>query len=192
MLSRILRNVFPVFVVAIIIALILPLNRFADGVILDFLLILSIAVSLVVLLITMYMKESLDFSIFPTVTLVLTMFRLVLNVSTTRGILESGSAGKVIKTFGEFVMGGNAIVGFIMFIIIVLVNFLVITKGSERVSEVAARFTLDAMPGKQMAIDADLAAGAITDVEAKERRSKIQRESDFFGSMDGATKFVKG
>ena len=159
---------------------------------LDFLLILNISLSLVILLITMYIKEPLDFSIFPTILLITTVFRLALNISTTRGILSSGYAGAVVATFGEFVMGGDAVVGFIIFIIIVLVNFLVITKGSERVSEVAARFTLDAMPGKQMAIDADLNTGAITDEEAKIRRAKVQRESDFFGAMDGATKFVKG
>jgi flagellar biosynthesis protein FlhA len=146
----------------------------------------------------MYIKETLEFSIFPTILLITTVFRLALSISTTRGILadapEKGltAAGNVIATYGEFVMGGNAIVGFIIFIIIVITNFLVITKGAERVSEVAARFTLDAMPGKQMAIDADLNTGAITDEEAKVRRVKIQREADFFGAMDGATKFVKG
>ena len=129
---------------------------------------------------------------FPTVLLITTVLRLSLNISTTRGILSSGYAGEVIAAFGNFVMGGDAIVGFLIFIIIVLVNFIVITKGSERVSEVAARFTLDAMPGKQMAIDADLNAGIITEEQAKIRRSNVQREADFYGSMDGATKFVKG
>ncbi|GHV46476.1 flagellar biosynthesis protein FlhA [Clostridia bacterium] len=191
-MKRILDNIFAVFVVIIVLALIIPLNTIGGGVVLDFLLILSIALSLIVMLITLYMSEPLDFSIFPTVLLVLTMFRLTLNVSTTRGILATGYAGHVIETFGQFVMGGDPVVGFVMFIIIVLVNFLVITKGAERVSEVAARFTLDAMPGKQMAIDADLGAGAITDEEAKVRRRKIQQEADFYGAMDGATKFVKG
>ena len=185
-------NVFAVFVIFIILALIIPLNSILDGALLDFLLLVNIGLSLVILLITMYIKEALDFSIFPTILLITTVFRLSLNISTTRGILSEGYAGAVIKTFGNFVMGGDPIVGFIIFIIIVLVNFLVITKGSERVSEVAARFTLDAMPGKQMAIDADLNAGAITDEEAKIRRANVQREADFFGAMDGATKFVKG
>ena len=141
---------------------------------------------------TMFIREALEFSVFPTVLLLTTVLRLSLNVSTPRGILSSGYAGSVIAAFGQFVMGGDAIVGFLIFIIIVLVNFIVITKGSERVSEVAARFTLDAMPGKQMAIDADLNAGIINEEEAKRRRNNIQREADFYGSMDGATKFVKG
>lgn len=192
MLKKILSNMFAVFVIVIILAIIIPLNGIWNGALLDFLLILNISLSLVILLITMYIKEPLDFSIFPTILLITTVFRLALNISTTRGILSNGYAGAVVATFGEFVMGGDAVVGFIIFIIIVLVNFLVITKGSERVSEVAARFTLDAMPGKQMAIDADLNTGAITDEEAKIRRAKVQRESDFFGAMDGATKFVKG
>lgn len=183
---------FAVFVIVIILAIIIPLNGIWNGALLDFLLILNISLSLIILLITMYIKEPLQFSIFPTILLITTVFRLALNISTTRGILSSGYAGAVVATFGEFVMGGDAVVGFIIFIIIVLVNFLVITKGSERVSEVAARFTLDAMPGKQMAIDADLNTGAITDEEAKIRRANVQRESDFFGAMDGATKFVKG
>ena len=187
-----LDNVFAVFVIAIVLSLVIPLNSLFGGVLLDFLLLVNIGLSLVILLITMYIKEALDFSIFPTILLITTVFRLALNVSTTRGILSTGYAGEVIETFGTFVMGGDPIVGFIIFIIIVLVNFLVITKGSERVSEVAARFTLDAMPGKQMAIDADLNTGAITDEEAKIRRANVQREADFFGAMDGATKFVKG
>lgn len=192
MVKKMLNNVFAVFVIFIILALIIPLNTLFGGALLDFLLLVNIGLSLVILLITMYIKEALEFSIFPTILLITTVFRLSLNVSTTRGILSSGYAGAVIETFGEFVMGGDPVVGFIIFIIIVLVNFLVITKGSERVSEVAARFTLDAMPGKQMAIDADLNTGAITDEEAKIRRANIQREADFFGAMDGATKFVKG
>ena len=153
---------------------------------------LNISLSLIILVMTMFIKEALEFSVFPTVLLLTTVLRLSLNVSTTRGILSSGYAGEVISAFGNFVMGGDAIVGFLIFIIIVLVNFIVITKGSERVSEVAARFTLDAMPGKQMAIDADLNAGIINEEQAKKRRSNIQREADFYGSMDGATKFVKG
>ncbi|MGN0655965.1 MAG: flagellar biosynthesis protein FlhA [Ruminiclostridium sp.] len=192
MVKRMLNNVFAVFVIFIILALIIPLNTIMGGALLDFLLLVNIGLSLVILLITMYIKDALDFSIFPTILLITTVFRLSLNISTTRGILSTGYAGAVIETFGNFVMGGDPIVGFIIFIIIVLVNFLVITKGSERVSEVAARFTLDAMPGKQMAIDADLNTGAITDEEAKIRRANVQREADFFGAMDGATKFVKG
>ena len=148
---------------------------------------------MIILLISMNIKEPLDFSIFPSLLLVTTLFRLGLNVASTRNILtNSGSAGQVIKAFGEFVLQGNVIVGFIIFLIIIFVQFLVITKGAERVAEVAARFTLDAMPGKQMAIDADLSSGLINEQQARERRSKIQREADFFGSMDGATKFVKG
>lgn len=192
MVKKMLDNVFAVFVIAIVLSIVIPLNSILDGALLDFFLLVNIGLSLVILLITMYIKEALDFSIFPTILLITTVFRLALNISTTRGILSTGYAGKVIETFGNFVMGGDPIVGFIIFIIIVLVNFLVITKGSERVSEVAARFTLDAMPGKQMSIDADLNTGAITDEEAKIRRAKVQREADFFGAMDGATKFVKG
>ena len=192
MFKKIAGNVFAVFVIFIVLAIIIPLNSIFDGALLDFLLLVNISLSVIILLMTMYIKEALEFSSFPTILLITTVFRLSLNISTTRGILSTGYAGSVIETFGNFVMGGDPIVGFIIFIIIVLVNFLVITKGSERVSEVAARFTLDAMPGKQMAIDADLNTGAITDEEAKVRRANVQRESDFFGAMDGATKFVKG
>ena len=192
MINRILNNIFAVFVIVIVLSLVIPLSEIGGGFLIDFLIALNISFSLIILMMTLYMKETLEFSIFPSVLLVTTVFRLSLNVSTTRGILMRGEAGEIIRTFGTFVMGGNAGVGFTIFIILVLVNFLVITKGAERVSEVAARFTLDAMPGKQMAIDADLAAGAIDDDEAKARRMKIQREADFFGSMDGAVKFVKG
>ena len=185
---KILSNSFVLFVIFIVIAIIIPLPSW----LLDFLILLNISLSLIILVMTMFIREALEFSVFPTVLLLTTVLRLSLNVSTTRGILSSGYAGNVIAAFGQFVMGGDAIVGFLIFIIIVLVNFIVITKGSERVSEVAARFTLDAMPGKQMAIDADLNAGIINEEEAKRRRSNIQREADFYGSMDGATKFVKG
>lgn len=188
MIRKILNNSFVLFVIFIVIAIIIPLPSW----LLDFLILLNISLSLIILVMTMFIKEALEFSVFPTVLLLTTVLRLSLNVSTTRGILSSGYAGSVIAAFGNFVMGGDAIVGFLIFIIIVLVNFIVITKGSERVSEVAARFTLDAMPGKQMAIDADLNAGIINEEEAKRRRSNIQREADFYGSMDGATKFVKG
>lgn len=155
--------------------------------------IINISLSMIILLITMNIKEPLEFSIFPALLLVTTLLRLGLNVSSTRNILSNqGSSGQVIKAFGDFVLQGNVVVGFIIFLIIVLVNFLVITKGTERVSEVAARFTLDAMPGKQMAIDADLSSGLINEQEAKLRRYKVQKEADFYGAMDGATKFVKG
>ena len=185
---KLLSNSFVLFVIFIVIAIIIPLPSW----LLDFMILLNISLSLIILVMTMFIKEALEFSVFPTVLMLTTVLRLSLNVSTTRGILSSGYAGEVISAFGNFVMGGDAIVGFLIFIIIVLVNFIVITKGSERVSEVAARFTLDAMPGKQMAIDADLNAGIINEEEAKRRRSNIQREADFYGSMDGATKFVKG
>lgn len=188
MIKKILSNSMVLFIIFIVIAIIIPLPSW----LLDFMIMMNIALSLIILVMTMFIKEALEFSVFPTVLLITTVLRLSLNVSTTRGILSNGYAGEVIKAFGNFVMGGDAIVGFLIFIIIVLVNFIVITKGSERVSEVAARFTLDAMPGKQMAIDADLNSGLINEEQAKIRRSNIQREADFYGSMDGATKFVKG
>ncbi len=188
MIRKILSNSMVLFVIFIVLAIIIPLPSW----LLDFMIMLNIALSLIILIMTMFIKEALEFSVFPTVLLLSTVLRLSLNISTTRGILSTGYAGEVIKAFGNFVMGGDAIVGFLIFIIIVLVNFIVITKGSERVSEVAARFTLDAMPGKQMAIDADLNSGLINEEQAKTRRSNIQREADFYGSMDGATKFVKG
>ncbi len=155
--------------------------------------VVNIALSLVILLMTMYIKEPLEFSIFPSLLLITTIFRLGLNISSTRLILsQQGNAGHIVAAFGSFVMKGNAVIGFIVFILITVVQMLVVTKGAERVAEVTARFTLDAMPGKQMAIDADLNSGTITEEEAKIRRSKIQRESDFFGAMDGASKFIKG
>ncbi|MCT4633749.1 MAG: flagellar biosynthesis protein FlhA [Firmicutes bacterium] len=175
-------------IVGIILMIIIPVPLF----LLDFFLTMNIALALLILLISMFNKEALDFSVFPSILLVTTLFRLSLNISTTRNILQNARAGAVIDAFGDFVIGGDAIVGFIIFIIIVIIQFLVITRGAERVSEVAARFTLDAMPGKQMAIDADLNAGLISEAEAKDRRSKIQREADFYGAMDGASKFVKG
>ncbi|WP_066507357.1 flagellar biosynthesis protein FlhA [Abyssisolibacter fermentans] len=175
-------------IIAIIIAIIIPIPKWS----LDIMLAFNISLSLLILLIAMYTEEALSFSIFPSILLITTLLRLSLNISTTRYILLEGDAGSVIKAFGDFVIQGNPVVGFIIFLIIVIVQFLVITKGSERVAEVAARFTLDAMPGKQMAIDADLNSGLINEREARERRVKIQRESDFYGAMDGATKFVKG
>ncbi|MGG0283737.1 flagellar biosynthesis protein FlhA [Peribacillus butanolivorans] len=175
-------------VIMIVAMLVIPLPTW----LLSILLLLNISLALLVLLTTMNMKEPLEFSIFPSLLLLLTLFRLGLNVSTTRAILTYGDAGGVVETFGSFVVGGNVLVGLVVFIILVIINFIVITKGSERVSEVAARFTLDAMPGKQMAIDADLNAGMISENEARTRREKISNEADFYGSMDGASKFVKG
>lgn len=184
-----LKNSFSIIIVLIVIMIIIPLPTF----LLDVMLILNITLSLVILLMTMYIKDTLEFSIFPSVLLITTLFRLSLNVSSTRLILgNNGDAGNVIQTFGQFVIQGNAVVGFIIFIIIVIVQFIVITKGAERVAEVSARFTLDAMPGKQMAIDADLNSGLIDEKTARERRSNVQREADFYGAMDGASKFVKG
>lgn len=159
---------------------------------LDILLTFNVAASLVILLVSIFTAQPLHFSSLPPLLLITTLFRLSLNVSTTRLLLLTGEAGEVIRRFGEYVIGGNTAVGLIIFLILVVVQFIVITKGSERVSEVAARFTLDAMPGKQMAIDADLNAGLITETGARERRKAIQRESDFYGAMDGASKFVKG
>lgn len=159
---------------------------------LSVLLIINISVALMILLIAMNTQDALEFSIFPALLLITTLFRLALNISTTRLILSTGEAGTVIETFGLFVAGGEIAVGFVVFLILVVVQFIVITKGSERVAEVAARFTLDAMPGKQMSIDADLNAGLIDEKQAKARREKIEREADFYGAMDGASKFVKG
>lgn len=180
--------VVSVGIIFMILMIIIPMPEF----LVDIMLSMNISLSLLILLIAMFNREALDFSVFPSLLLITTIFRIALNITTTRYILLKGDAGDVIEAFGNFVMGGNAIVGFIVFIIIMIVNFMVITKGSERVSEVAARFTLDAMPGKQMAIDADLNSGMIDETQARTRRSKIQREADFYGSMDGATKFVKG
>lgn len=159
---------------------------------LDVLLAFNMATAFAILFSTMFVKEVLDMSFYPTILLFTTVFRIALNVSSTKLILNTGNPGNVVTTFGEYVGGGNLVVGAIIFVILIIVQFMVINKGSERVAEVTARFTLDAMPGKQMAIDADLNTGAITDKEAKERREKIQQESSFFGSMDGAVKFVKG
>lgn len=178
-----------VFVILAIFLIIIPLPTW----LLDMLFVVNISLSLVILLITMYIKEPLEFSIFPSMLLITTIFRLGLNISSTRLILfQQGYAGQIVQAFGQFVMKGNALIGFIVFILITVVQMLVVTKGAERVAEVTARFTLDAMPGKQMAIDADLNSGIINEDEAKVRRAKIQRESDFFGAMDGASKFVKG
>ncbi|MDF2906570.1 MAG: flhA [Herbinix sp.] len=176
------------FLVSAIVFLIIPMN----SLVLDLLLALNISIAMVILFNAMFTKEVLNMSAFPTILLFTTIFRISLNVSSTKLILQTGEPGNVVSTFGQFVGGGNLVIGIIVFIILILVQFMVINKGSERVAEVTARFTLDAMPGKQMAIDADLNTGAITDAEAKARREKIQDESAFFGSMDGATKYVKG
>ena len=188
-MKKLLTNVVSVLVVTVIVFLVVPL----PPAFLDFMFLLNIGLSLMILLLSMYIKETLEFSAFPTLMLITTLLRLALNVSSTRLILgNNGHAGKVIEAFGNFVLRGNVVIGFVIFIIIILVNLTVIAKGAERVAEVSARFTLDAMPGKQMAIDADLNSGLIDEQEAKHRRAKIQREADFFGAMDGATKFVKG
>ncbi len=188
-MKNIMNNAVTLFVIMIVLLLMIPMNPF----LLDVMIIINISISLIILLVSMNIKEPLEFSIFPSMLLVTTLFRLGINVSSTRNILSnSGSAGQVIQSFGTFILQGNVVVGFIIFFIIVLVQFIVISKGAERVAEVAARFTLDAMPGKQMAIDADLSAGLITEADARLRRSKIQREADFYGAMDGATKIVKG
>jgi len=162
------------------------------SILLDVMLALNISVALIVLMNVLFVREVLDMSFFPTLLLFTTIFRISLNVSSTRLILSTGSPGNVVETFGQFVGGGDLVIGAIIFIVLIIVQFMVINKGSERVAEVSARFTLDAMPGKQMAIDADLNTGAITEKEARERRQKLQDESSFFGSMDGATKYVKG
>ncbi len=178
-----------VAVLVIVLLIIVPL----PVVLMDFFLILNIAGSLMIVLITLYVKKTLDFSTYPTVLLIITLFRMALNIAATRLILgNSGDAGQVIKAFGTFVVGDNIVVGLVIFFIIVIMQFIVITKGSERVAEVSARFTLDAMPGKQMAIDADLSSGIINESQAKERRQEVQEEANFYGSMDGASKFVKG
>ncbi len=175
-------------IIGMVLLIIIPVNT---GII-DFLLSLNIALSLLILLLSMYTEDALKLSVFPSLLLLTTLFRLTLNISTTRRILIDADAGKVVEAFGSFAIQNDPVVGFIIFLIIVIINFLVITKGAERVAEVAARFTLDAMPGKQMAIDADLNTGLITDAEAKQRRKEIQQYADFYGAMDGASKFVKG
>ena len=177
-------------VIAVVIMLIIPLPTF----LLDFFLAISIMSGLLILMIVMFIGRTFDFSVFPSLLLITTVFRLALNVSSTRLILLQGAAfdGKIIRAFGEFVVGGNYVVGFIIFIILVAVQFIVITKGATRTAEVAARFTLDAMPGKQMSIDSDLSNGLITEDEARKRREEIRKEADFYGAMDGASKFVQG
>ncbi|MGB9860125.1 MAG: FHIPEP family type III secretion protein, partial [Moorellaceae bacterium] len=175
-------------VLAIVMLIVIPVTPL----LMDLLLIINLAVSMVILLTTMFITHNLQFSVYPTLLLVVTLFRLALNISSTRLILSQANAGSVIQAFGSFVVGNNYIVGFIIFLIITIIQFVVITNGAQRVAEVAARFTLDAMPGKQMSIDADLNAGIISEEEAKERRRLLQREADFYGAMDGASKFVRG
>ena len=194
-MRRIFQNSIALMVVVIVMFLIIPLPE----TLLDILIIANISLSIVILMVTMTISEALEFSIFPSLLLITTLFRLGLNVSTTRAILGFDGSGTsmspgtpVIQTFGQLITQGNVVLGIIIFFIIVLVQFIVITKGAERVAEVAARFTLDAMPGKQMAIDADLSSGLINEQQARERRAKIQKEADFYGAMDGATKIVKG
>ncbi|MCI9106083.1 MAG: flagellar biosynthesis protein FlhA [Lachnospiraceae bacterium] len=188
-MKKLLSYSVVLFVLTVVLLLIIPL----PAALVDVAIIINMSLSMMILVTTMTIREPLEFSIFPSLLLITTLFRLGINVSTTRNILShSGSSGQIIKAFGDFVLQGNVIVGLIIYMIIVLMQFIVITKGAERVSEVAARFTLDAMPGKQMAIDADLNSGLINEQQAKLRREKIQREADFYGSMDGATKIVKG
>ena len=190
-LSNILKNndiVLAIGLVVIVCMMIIPL----PAPILDILLTINISLAVVILLVCLYTQEPLDYSSFPTVLLIATLFRLGLNVSSTRLILLNGQAGNVISSFGEFVVGGNYVVGAVIFCILVLINFMVITGGATRVAEVSARFTLDKMPGKQLSIDADLNSGLINEEQAKERRKKLERETDFYGTMDGASKFVKG
>ncbi|KUO95053.1 flagellar biosynthesis protein FlhA [Ferroacidibacillus organovorans] len=175
-------------IIGIIAMLVIPI----PPTMLDVLLIINLSISLTVLLVAMSIREALDFSVFPSLLLVTTLFRLALNVSSTRLILTQGYAGHVIETFGSFVIGSNAVVGVIVFLILIIIQFIVITRGAERVAEVAARFTLDAMPGKQISIDADLNSGLINEAEARQRRKAIEQEADFYGAMDGASKFVKG
>ena len=177
-----------IYLLAAIIFFIIPIPNY----LLDVMLAINISIALVILFNSLFVKEVLEMSFFPTLLLFTTIFRISLNVSSTRLILSTGDPGNVVETFGQFVGGGDLIIGAIVFVVLILIQFIVINKGSERVAEVSARFTLDAMPGKQMAIDADLNTGAITEKEARERRNKIQEEAGFFGSMDGATKYVKG
>jgi len=187
-------NVSAIIGIVILLSIILfPLPPY----LIDLALALNFSVSILILIMTMQVNKTLDFTGFPALLLITTLYRLSMNIATTRVILLRGhegthAAGHIIKSFGEFVVGGNYVVGFIVFLILVLINFIVITRGAQRIAEVAARFTLDAMPGKQMAIDADLNAGLIDENEAKRRREEIAKEADFYGAMDGASKFIRG
>ncbi len=181
-----------ILVAALVLGVVMLIVIPVSPAVMDFLLIISMGVSMTILLTTLFVTRSLEFSVFPSLLLVVTLFRLALNISSTRLILGRADAGQVIETFGSFVVGGNYIVGFVIFLIITIIQFIVITNGAQRVAEVAARFTLDAMPGKQMSIDADLNAGLLTEDEARSKRRELQREADFYGAMDGASKFVRG
>src|SRR5215216_2398951 len=175
-------------VVLVVVMMIVPL----PAALIDLFITLNISIALAIVVATLYLPRALDFSAFPSLLLLTTIFRLAINVSVTRLILLEGDAGHVVEAFGKFVVGGNVVVGLVVFLILVVIQFVVVTNGAGRVAEVGARFTLDAMPGKQMAIDADLNAGQITEEEARRRRDDIAREADFYGAMDGASKFVKG
>ncbi|HZH22521.1 MAG TPA: flagellar biosynthesis protein FlhA, partial [Geodermatophilus sp.] len=187
-MQKLTKAAVPIGVVAIVLMLVVPL----PAAVLDLLLGLNITASLLILLVAMQIRRPLDFAVFPSLILIATLFRLALNVSSTRLVLTDGYAGKVIEAFGHFVIGGSLIVGLVIFVILTIIQFVVITNGAGRVAEVGARFTLDAMPGKQMAIDADLNAGLINEKQARRRRTEVTAEADFYGSMDGASKFVKG
>ena len=190
-LARLLRSrdvLLGVGVILIVGMMIVPV----PAVLMDLLLATNIALAVTILLVALFTEEPLDFSVFPSILLIVTLYRLALNVSSTRLILLDADAGSIIDSFGGFVVGGNLIVGLIVFLVLLVIQFLVITNGAGRVAEVAARFTLDAMPGKQMAIDADLNAGVLTDEQARDRRERIAAEADFYGAMDGASKFVRG
>ncbi|MFI7596935.1 flagellar biosynthesis protein FlhA [Actinoplanes sp. NPDC049681] len=182
------RFAVPVGVIGIIVMMVVPLPTF----LLDLLIATNITGALLILLVSMFVQKPLDFSVFPALLLVMTLFRLALNISATRLVLRDGDAGKVIHAFGDFVVGGSLVIGLVIFLILIIVQMVVVTKGAERVAEVGARFTLDAMPGKQMAIDADLNAGLINEAQAKVRRAEVAAEADFYGAMDGGSKFVKG
>ncbi|HMJ03471.1 MAG TPA: flagellar biosynthesis protein FlhA, partial [Conexibacter sp.] len=191
MLRKVLRHtdlLAAVGVVLIVTMLVIPL----PAALLDLFITLNISIGLAIVVATLYLRRALDFASFPSLLLLTTMFRLAINVSVTRLILTTGDAGHVVEAFGRFVVGGNVVVGLVIFLILIVIQFVVVTNGAGRVAEVGARFTLDAMPGKQMAIDADLNAGLITDEEARQRRAEISQEADFYGAMDGASKFVKG
>ena len=175
-------------IVIILAVMVLPMPTF----LLDMLLVMNITSALAILFVTVFVLRPMDFSVFPGLLLILTLFRLALNIASTRLILGEAYAGEIIESFGSFVVQGNYVVGMVIFLILVIINFVVITKGATRIAEVSARFTLDAMPGKQMSIDADLNAGLIDDFEAQRRREMIAQEADFYGAMDGASKFVRG
>ena len=182
------ETLLPGIVIALIGVMIVPLPPIA----LDMFLTTNLGVVLLLLLVTLNVRQALELSVFPSALLLLTLTRLSLNVATTRSILLDGDAGKLVETFGSFVVGGNLVVGLVVFLILIVIQFVVITKGATRISEVSARFTLDAMPGKQMAIDADLNAGIIDDNSARRRRAELMQEAEFYGAMDGASKFVRG